>query len=364
MLKQFAALVLAGIAFGVSAAQIEFDFSNNKPGDMPPGFINAVTGPGKPGAWKIERLPVPPLMAPLEPGAASHNTERSVLAIQSYNLAPEHSPLLLFSNEIFSDFTFTTRFKISGGIVDPCAGIAFRAQDPSNYYVLRASTEGNLLWYRVINGKSYENLGVGVRLAMDKDVWRELKVVCNGSGIRCFLDGHLAIPPAQPGAPTDGLAINDTTFARGMVGFWTKADTKCYFVDARVEYTPRVPYVQVAINNIARKYPHLLGLKVYADKNAGQPVVIGAMDTKLIGVAGGKVEQDVIDRGSIFYLKESKSVEITLPLRDRNGDIEGALAVKMKTFRGETESTAVSRATIVKKAFEEQVGTLPDINGS
>jgi hypothetical protein len=177
------------------------------------------------------------------------------------------------------------------------------------------------------------------------------------------LDGKLAIPPARPGSPTNELAINDTTFSRGTVGFWTKADSKCYFVDARVEYTPHVPYVQIVINNITKKYPRLLGLKVYANKNPGLPVVIGCMNDHDMGAAGTKAEADVIERGSIYYLKADGAVEITLPLRDRNGDIAAALKVKMKSFHGETQATAVARATLVKKAVEQQIETMQDING-
>jgi len=258
----------------------------------------------------------------------------------------------------------TTRFKIGGGVVEPSAGVVFRAQDQSNYYALRASTEGNLLWYRVVNGRGYENLGIGVKLPMEKNVWRELKVECIGSQIRCYLDGKLAIPPARPGAPTNELAINDTTFARGMVGYWSKADSKCYFVDGSVQYTPRVPYLQIVIDNIAKKYTHVVGLDLYATtKNAKLPVVIGSMDEHDMGAVGTKTEADVIERGSVYYEKDEHDVAITLPLRDRNGDISGALKIKMKTFRGETQATAVSRATIVKKAVEEQVETLQDING-
>ena len=219
------------------------------------------------------------------------------------------------------------------------------------------------LWFKVVNGKSYALRGVGIQLPIAKNAWRELRVECSGSQTRCFLDGKLAIPPVKPGSPSDRVAINDTTFARGMVGFWTKADSKCYFVDARVQYTPRVPYVQVAINDVVKKFPHLLGLRVYADKNPGQPAVIGDMNEKGVGEAGTKTEQDVIDHASIYYLKDQKSVEITLPLRDRNGDVIAAAKVKMKTFRGETENIAVTKAGLIIKELEDQLATLQDING-
>jgi hypothetical protein len=364
MLKPFAVVIAAGFAWAASAAQIEFDFSKDALDQSPPGFASLVTGPGLPGPWKIVREPVPPLLAPLESDAPVNTTERFVLGVQSFNLAPNHNPVLLFTNEIFNDFTFTSRFKISGGIIEPSAGLVFRAQDQSNYYVVRASTEGNLLWYKVVNGQSYESLGIGVLLPIARDTWRELRIECQGSRFRCYLDGRLAIPPARPGSPTNDLAINDTTFARGKVGFWTKADSKCRFVDARVQYAPQVPYVQVVIHNVIKKFPSLLGLRVYALKNGGPPVVIGDMNEKGLGEAGTKVEQNVIENAAIYYMnvRKERAVEITLALRDRNGDIAGALKIRMKSFRGETQSTAVTRAVLIKKYFEQQIET-QDING-
>lgn len=363
MLKRILVLCIAGFALGVSAERMEFDFSKDTVGQPPRGFLSAVTGSGEAAHWKVATEPVPPILAPLEPNAHSDTADRTVLAVQSFELGEDHYPVLLYTNEIFTDFSYTTRFKLGGGIVDPSAGLVFRAQDQSNYYVLRASAEGNLLWYKVVNGQPYQNLGIGVRLPMAKDVWRELRVDCAGSQIRCYLDGRLVIPPSKPGAPTNDLAINDTTFSHGKVGFWTKADTKCFFVDSRVEYTPHVPYIQVVVGNIVKKYPRLLGLKVYASKNAGFPVIIGCMNDHDFGAVGTKAEKDVIENGSIFYLKDNKAVEITLPLRDRNGDIVAALAVKMRTFKGETQSTAVARATIVKMAVEQQIQTMQDLNG-
>ena len=50
-----------------------------------------------------------------------------------------------------------------------------------------------------------------------------------------------------------------------------------------------------------------------------------------------------------------------MPLRDRNGEIVAAIAVKLKTFHGETQSTAVTRATMVKNEFERQIATMEDL---
>ena len=352
--------IFAGLTWEAGAARINFDFTKDTPGEIPPGFVSLVTGEGKPADWKVAPESVPPLLAPVSDQARATAAEHPVLAVQSLDLHANHYPVLLFTNEIFSDFTMTTRFKISGGIVDPMAGVVLRAQDAENYYVVRASTEGNLLWYRVVGGKSYDMLGIGVRISVPKDVWQELRVECSGTRTRCFLDGKLVIPPAQAGAPTNGLAVNDTTFARGKAGFWCKADTQCSFVDASIQYTPKIAFAEVVAAEMKKKYPRLLGLKIYANREPGMPVIVGDIDARGVGVAGTKYEEDVIERGSIYYLKDGNAVEVTLPLRDRNGDVAGAVKTRMKSFKGETQDTAVARAAVLKNIIEKRMANLRD----
>jgi len=349
--------ILAGLATDAWAAQLNFDFSKDTPGKMPPGFVSLVTGEGKPADWKVVEEAVPPTLAPLTDKARYTVAKHPVLAPQSQDARANHFPVLLFTNEVFSDFTLTTRFKISDGPADPMAGVVLRAQDASNYYVVRASTEGNLLWYRVVGGKSYDMLGIGVKIQVPKDVWQELRVECAGSRTRCFLEGKLVIPPAQAGAPTNDLAVNDTTFASGRIGFWCNADTQCSFVDASVQYKPKVPFAEVMVAEIKKKYPRLLGLKIYADKDPGLPVIVGDLNGAGLGAAGTKYEADVIARGSIYYLKDGHAVEVTMPLRDRNGEVAAALKTRMEAFPGETESTAVARATLIKKVIEQKMAT-------
>jgi len=354
--------IFAGLASSGWATQINFDFSKDTPGQMPPGFVSLVTGEGKPANWGVTEESVPPTLAPLSDKAPATMAKHSVLAVQSLDLHSDHFPLLLFTNEIFSDFTLTTKFKISGGVTDPMAGVVLRAQDENNYYVVRASTEGNLLWYRVVGGKSYEMLGIGVRLPIPKDGWQVLRVECMGSRTRCFLDDKLVIPPAKPGAPTNDLAINDTTFSSGRIGFWCNADTQCAFVETSVEYKPKVPFAELMVAEIKKKYPLLLGLKIYAGKEGGAPVLVGDLNGAGLGTPGTKYEADVIERGSIYYLKDGKAVEVWLPVRDRNGEVAAAVKTRMRSFPGETRDTAIARATVIKKAIEQKMENLQGIN--
>jgi hypothetical protein len=204
-------------------------------------------------------------------------------------------------------------------------------------------------------------LGIGVKIPVPGNVWQELRVECSGSRTRCFLEGKLVIPPGRAGAPTNDLAVNDSTFASGKIGFWCKADTQCSFAEASIQYTPKVAFAEVVVADIKKQYPRLLGLKIYANKEPGLPVIVGDTDGAGLGGAGTKFEEDVIERGSIYYLKDGKAVEVTLPLRDRNGDVTAALKTRMASFRGETKETAVARATVIKKAVEQRMATFENM---
>jgi len=288
---------------------------------------------------------------------------RPVIAQFSRDPSANRVCVLLYTNDSFGDFTFSARVKLVSGDVEPAAGLIFRAQDKNSYYVLRISAKGNLLWYKVIGGIGYENLGIGVLTPAHTNEWHELSVHCAGSGIRCFLDGKLALPPPKPGAPTDELTINDTSFSTGEIGLWSKADTVPYFTDIHLAYSPRVPLIQTIADETAQRYPRLLGLKLFGNKeHAAMPVIIADPIGHALGTSGTKTERDVLDHGTSYFLKATSQIEVTLPLRDRNGDIIAAMRTTMRAFKGETRDTALSRATIIKKDLEARMATLQDIS--
>jgi hypothetical protein len=358
-------VLLGGAALLASGAEIKFDFAQFQTGRLPDGFISLVSGPGLPGDWKVMDVTVPPAMSPLMTnlsGAMQATAKQTVLAASSSDAAANHSPLLLFTNETFANFTLTTRFKIVSGSTAPEAGIAFRVQDESNYYILRASTRGNLLWYRVVRGVRYEGQGIGVQIPIARDDWQELRLECSGNSFRGFLNGKLLIPPVRDGDPTNNVAINDSTFAAGKTGFWTAGDTVAFFADTKIDYTARVPLIQTVIAGVMKKNPRLLGLQVYALKNSSTPVIIADGKDADLGAAGSKTEADVLASGRTYFLKQSGSVEVTLPLRDRNGEVIAALKTTMTSFRGETTDTAVARATLIKQAVESGLSISADIN--
>ena len=370
----FLPLLLATALFS-SAAEIKFDFGQSPDGKLPPGFMSLVSGTGKPGDWTVMdeiTSPATPLILSNITTTLLANTVRPILAASSTDPAAGHCPILLFTNETFVDFNLTTHLKIVSGTTAPEAGIAFRVQDEKNYYVIRASTVGNeavhgsLLWYRVVNGVRYDGQGMGVLVPISRDTWQELRIECLGNSIRAFLNGKQLIPPVPAGAPTNDASlprINDTTFAAGKTAFWIASDTSARFADTRIEYSARIPQIKSVIADVIKKNNRLLGLKVYAlNKNSTTPVVVADGKDEDIGSPGGKPEEDCRAKGTMFFLKQPGYVEVTQPLRDRNGDVIAVLKTRLTTFLGETEDNAVVRATTIKKAVESGLAILQDIN--
>jgi hypothetical protein len=330
-------------------AEKTFDFSGATVDQAPAGFRSAVTGQGKPGDWRIILDDVPPMLAPLT-GRAPVVTKRAVLAQLAQDPADEHFPLLIYEEEVFGDFKLSMRFKTMKGAVEQMAGIAFRIQNETNYYVIRASSLGNTFrFYKVVNGQR-GNI-IGPEVPIPTGVWHELTVECKGSEIRCQLDGKVTIPP-----------LTDLSFNSGKIGFWTKSDSVSYFADTKIVYTPREPPAQKLVRDLAKKYPRLLGIKVYVPDPAKQATrMIASKDEKEVGQTGGKTEQNVIHDAQVYYGHEKDSVSVIMPLRDRNGEAIAAARVVMKSFSGQTEENAITRAAPIVKELQAHVQTLEDL---
>jgi len=340
---------VALVAPSARAADLKIDLGQFHLDEAPPGFRSAVTGKGKPGDWKVVLADVPPLLEPLTPNAPAV-TGKAVLAQLAQDPTDEHFPLLIYEGESFGDFTLKTRFKIVRGVQEQMAGVASRLQDETNYYVIRASTLGSTFrFYKVVNGQRGELIGPKVDIA--SGVWHNLQIQCTGNKIDLQLDGKQLIP-----------TLTDDTFVRGKIGFWTKSDSVSYFTDTEITYTRREVGAQVLVKTLLKKYPKLLGLRVYvAGKEAGTTRVVASKYEAEIGQAGGATEQDVLRNGTPYYSKNKQLISVIMPLRDRNGEIMAAARVEMKPFVGETIETAINWGGAIVKDLQGRVTSLDDL---
>ncbi len=347
--KNWMFLVLVLVVVSVRGAESEFDWSRYATNQAPEGFLSTVSGEGKPGEWRV---------IPDETEGTSGTNAPStnalakplVLAQLSRDPTDEHFPLLVFEGATFGDFTLTTRIKLVAGAREQMAGIAFRIQDETNYYTVRASGLGNTFrFYKVVNGERGELIGPEVTIP--KGVWLELTVQCSGNRIRCLLDGKELIPP-----------LTDYSFTVGKIGFWTKSDSVSYFGPTKIVFSPHEPLAQIMLRDELKKYPRIRTLRLYAKKDSkSEPQIIASSQEKEIGTAGGYAEENVIARDVFYASRPSGTVTVTLPVHDRNGEVMAALQAVLKSFPGQTEANAVERALPLVKNLERRVRSKIDL---
>jgi hypothetical protein len=251
--------------------------------------------------------------------------------------------MLIYDKETFKDFQLTTRFKIVSGALEQMAGMVFRFQNESNFYVVRVSALGhNLRFYKVVNGER-GNL-VGPPLDISTGTWHSLAIQCEGNRFTFWLDDKLVMPPLQ-----------DETFDAGKIGFWTKSDSVTHFGDTRITYTPVVPMAQLLVQNVMQLEPRILGLRIYTLDKSGEPHIIASKESDEVGRAGSDAEKNAIVNGAMFFGRGKGTVAVTMPLNDRNGDPVAAVRVQLKSFPGETQDTAVMRARVIVQAMQAQI---------
>ena len=341
-MRQFFFGCWLALALPVAGAEIKIDFGDIAASRVPTNFHAALAGSGRPGEWKIIMDEVPPLLAPLSPQAPVV-TRRAVAAQTSTDPTDERFPMLIYDGETFKDFDLTTRFKIAGGTVEQMAGVVFRYQNESNCYVIRASALGkNVRFYKVVDGMRSDPVGPELNIAAG--TWYTLAVQCKGNQITCWLDGKLVMP-----------TLHDNSFAAGKIGFRTKSDAVCYFGDTTISYTPRVPRAQTVVQDILKEQSRIVGLRIYTLDDNGQPRIIASKVEKEIGQPGTDAEKGAITEGKVYSGRTKGTVLVTLPLRDRNGDPMAAVRVQLKSFLGETQDNALTRAMMVLKSISAQI---------
>jgi hypothetical protein len=344
-------LVLAAwlaLAWSAAGAELQFSFGDLTTSGSSTNFHAELLGDGGPGEWKIL-----PGEAPSAFGSLSDPSKTggggSALAQTSQNLADERFPMFIYDGEIFRNFRFTTQFKMVGGVAEQMAGVVFRFQDCSNFYVARVSALGkNIRFYKVINGVRTDPIGPPCDVSAG--TWHELSVQCEGTQITIFLDGHTAMP-----------TLGDSSFAQGKIGFWTKSDAVSYFANARVEYTPIVPVAQTLLDRVLRQEPRILGLQIYTLGTNKTTSILASKDPSERGQPGTEAELAAIRDGTVSFGRQRGVVIFTMPLRDRNGDAIAAVRLKLKSFLGETQNNAVARATMIMKVMQETATSAEDL---
>ena len=349
----FRGLIPVILAFSTAlvalAAEREFDFDTAKPGTTPDGWSSHVAGKGKPGDWTIVLDEVPTPIANLSDKAPKLN-RRAVLAQTSHDIEDEHFPILLLDDDKFGDFTFTSRFKITGGSAEQMAGLVFRAQDANNFYVVRASAlGGNIRFYKMVEGERSVPLGPDVPI--EKGKWYELAIAAQGNRIQVKLDGREIMP-----------ALQDNTFNSGKIGFFTKSDATAVFADARIVYQPLERLSTILVRDTLQTQPRLLDLRIYVpDRETHELKVVAAKKKEDIGLKADDTENKVFKENQTYFAKTREAAIVTAALHDRNGEVAGVIKFFLRPYPGQIESAAITRVLPTIRRIEMRVGAAKDL---
>jgi hypothetical protein len=204
--------VIAGIvsgAFALSLFAETVDFSNAKPGTLPPHWTGTQTGKGQ-AKWSIEK----DLAAPGKPSVLKQSGEATF-------------PVCIKEDARLKNGFVEVRFKPVSGKEDQAGGVIWRVKDKDDYYVCRANAlEDNVVLYKTVRGtRSVLEIvgrkgGYGVKEPVAPAQWHTLRVEFKDHHFKVIFDGkHL-------------FDVEDNTFTdAGKVGVWTKADSVTLFDD-------------------------------------------------------------------------------------------------------------------------------------
>ncbi|MCC6232311.1 MAG: hypothetical protein IT580_06675 [Verrucomicrobiales bacterium] len=336
-------LLLAG-GPRASAATLSLDFGLWKAGAVPEDFAPALMGGGPAPEWRVIQVDAESQLAPLPGTTTPSLTTETVLAQLSQDPTDERFPLLIYRKEIFADFKATLTFRTVAGRVERMAGLAFRVQDPTNYYVIRASSGGNTFrFYKVVDGVRGEPIGPS--LPIPTGTWHTLSVECKGNAISFLFNGRAVIPP-----------LNDSTFLQGHLALWTKSDSVSHFRSLVVEYDEVRTLPRLLVDRGMARFPRLLGITVFG-RIDGQAKAIASSDPALVGTPADPAETEVLDSGKPAAKAASSASTAVFPLSDRNGEPLFAVRLKMRTFTGQTANNAAARAQPIAEYLQSLVQT-------
>jgi hypothetical protein len=147
----------------------------------------------------------------------------------------------------FSNGTISLKFKTIAGDADRASGILFNVKPNGDWLAVRYNdTENNVALWEFHNGmrRNIRFSDRAKKFMLDRAAWHELKLSVDGTALKTWLDGEVALEytlGSQPGPGRGGAAPNADLVpannpvlqppVKGKVGLWAKTDTTSYFKD-------------------------------------------------------------------------------------------------------------------------------------
>ena len=196
------ACIAAATIFATTAAFAEtINFDSDKPGALPGGWQQGVTGKGTP-KWAVQADGG----APSKPNVLQQSGSGTF-------------PWCVMPKTAVENGFVEVRFKPISGLEDQAGGVIWRWKDGDNYYVARANAlENNVSLYHTTAGRRITIKYVDAPVPVN--TWHTLRVEFSGKRIKVALNGKTYIE------------LEDSHITgSGALGVWTKADSVTAFDD-------------------------------------------------------------------------------------------------------------------------------------
>ncbi len=189
-------------------------------GTTPDGFSSL--GSGEKGSWIVK----------VEDSAPSKPNVLAKLVAKTDNKTNDDQPnyqMLINDEGSYDSYKASVRFKIIPGGTDQAAGLLFRFEDHSHYFVLFADALNDRFSLCIAEtDKLICRSEVDVYKVTHKHVtsgeWHTITAWVAHQGIAGYLDDTLLV------------RNYDSHYITGQIGLWTKGDTEAYFDDLNIEY--------------------------------------------------------------------------------------------------------------------------------
>jgi hypothetical protein len=161
--------------------------------------VQGMTGVGRPPIW--------------QPVADPDAPDGWALAETAGDPADLRFPLCISQQAVTRDFDATLRFKPISGTRAQVAGLMFRAQSASDYYVVRANAlDNSVRLYRMEKGKRSQLASKEAPIEAGK--WHSLRVIAANERFEVALDGKTLFDVTDRSLPQSG-----------PLGVWSQADS-------------------------------------------------------------------------------------------------------------------------------------------
>jgi hypothetical protein len=161
--------------------------------------VQGMTGVGRPPIW--------------QPVADPDAPDGWALAETAGDPADLRFPLCISQQAVTRDFDATLRFKPISGTRAQVAGLMFRAQSASDYYVVRANAlDNSVRLYRMEKGKRSQLASKEAPIEAGK--WHSLRVIAANERFEVALDGKPLFDVTDRSLPQSG-----------PLGVWSQADS-------------------------------------------------------------------------------------------------------------------------------------------